>query len=383
MSDDPLKNKDEKVVNIQKFNPKQTHEFTKEEMPFTLVCNKVINECQNPVAGFIWIYLQSKCPTWKPCKWEIMKRFDISERTYQRHMSYLSATNLIENIVTRDKNGKVIEWKIKVLNGSRFNPKADDYKGTAFVAHTTSQSPHLPPSLPPFCHTAKNGVVDKSSPDKGFSHTAKYGEVEGSHSAKKPHSGKMARYINTRSTSLKKKEKDIINTSPSGEDYMASFESFYSVYPRKKGKQDAIKWFKKNKPTAEFVSTLIEDVTKRTQTEWNGKEPQYLPYPATYLNGKRWEDAIETSAPVKPKYPTPDERAANEQKILEREMKAQAEKKAEIEASRDVKSRIYIGASELMKQQEAHRISLGLSVTEYHEQIILGKNKGTVQKDNI
>lgn len=375
-------NKNEKVVNIQKFQPNQTHEFTKEEMPFTLVCNKVINECQNPVAGFIWIYLQSKCPTWKPCKWEIMKRFEISERTYQRHMSYLSATNLIENIVTRDKNGKVIEWRIKVLNGSRFNPKADSYKGTAFVVHTTSNlppsPPSSPPSLPPFSHTAKNGGVAKSAPDKDSSHTAKNGGVEGSHTAKKPHSGEMARYINTRSTSLEKKEKDIINTSPVGEEYLVSFERFYSVYPRKKGKQDAIKWFKKSKPNDEFVSMLIEDVTKRVATEWNGKEPQFLPYPATYLNGKRWEDSIETSAPVKPKYPTPDERAATQQKIIERETQAQKEKQQEIEANKGGIAKLIKGVdlNAIRAKQEAERQKLGMTVTEYHAYLLKNPNQG-------
>ena len=366
---------DDKIINIQKFQPKQTHEFTKEEMPFTLVCNKVINECQNPVAGFIWIYLQSKSPTWKPCKWEIMKRFNISERTYQRHMSYLSATNLIENIVTRDKNGKVVEWRIKVLNGSRFNAKADSFKGTAFVVHATSSSP---PSLPPSSHTAKNGVVDKSAPDKDSSHTAKNGVVEGSHTAKKPHSGEMARYINTRSTSLEKKEKDINNTSSTDEGYLLSFERFYSVYPRKKGKQDAIKWFKKNKPNDEFVSMLVEDVNKRMATEWNGKESQYLPYPASYLNGKRWEDEIESKQPVKPKYPTPDERAANEQKIREREIRSQLDKQKEIEANKGGISKLIKGVDmkAIRAAQEEERIKLGMTIMEYHEYVIK-KPKGS------
>jgi hypothetical protein len=367
-------------INIEKFKPNQTHEFTKEEMPFTLVCNKVINECENPVAGFIWIYLQSKCPTWKPCKWEIMKRFDISERTYQRHMSYLSATNLIENIVTRDKNGKVTEWRIKVLNGSKFNSKADSYKGTAFVVHDTAKEPPplppLPSPLPPSSHTAKYGVVAEAAPDKGSSHTAKYGVVEDSHTAKKPHSGKMARYINTRSTTLEKKEKDNINTSTGVEGYLLSFEKFYSVYPRKKGKQEAIKWFRRTKPNDEFLSMLIDDVNKRLQTEWNGKEPQYLPYPATYLNGKRWEDAIETNFPVKPKHPTAEERAINEKRIRERELQAQLQKQKEVKETQGGIKKLIQGVDirAIREKQEAERIRLGMSATEYHEYIIRGKN---------
>lgn len=363
MSDDDKNKKSGKVISIEKFKPKQIDYFTKEEMPFTLVCNKVINECQNPVAGFIWIYLQSKPNTWKPCKWEIMKRFNISESTYKRHMKYLTSTNLIETHMIRDIKGKIIDWRIVVLNGSKFNPAADTYKGTIYQVHINQ--------------SVKNDPVDEPAPDKGYNQSVKNDLLDDlSRVSKHPGVDDLTLHINTRSTSsLEKKEKDNIYTSTDvEEDYLLSFEKFYLVYPRKKGKQDAIKWFKKHKPTAEFVSMLIEDVNKRTQTEWNGKEPQFLPYPASYLNGKRWEDEIESSAPVKPKYPTPDERAANEQKIREREMKAAAEKKQEIEASKGFKNLVEEvkkkSRQEIQAEQEAERIKLGMTVTEYHAYVI-------------
>jgi hypothetical protein len=331
---------DDKVINIQKFQPKQTHEFTKEEMPFTLVCNKVINECQNPIAGFIWIYLQSKAPTWKPCKWEIMKRFDISERTYQRHMSYLSSTHLIENIVTRDKNGKVVEWRIKVLNGSRFNPKADSFKGIAYAVHVN--------------HTAKNGVVDKPAPDKDSSHTAKCGEVDSSHTAKKPHSGEMARYINTRSTSLEKKEKDP-PLSPKGEKKElfslrqmlednphqipeSMISDWLEVRKSKRAKMTPTAWKGTNsvlEKLTNFGLSPVECFESMVASGWQGIKVSYF---------EKEIAALKPKAPLK--YVTKEDRAAEYEKIAARERAAEQRKQEEREAAK--------GFKDIVKEAKEH-----------------------------
>jgi len=354
------------VINIQKFVPKQISEFTKEPMPFTQICNTVINNCQNPVAGFIWIYLQSKPETWNPCKWEIMKRFNISESTYRRHMKYLTATNLIETHMIRNAQGKIIDWRIVVLNGSRFNGKGDPYRGTSFSLITNQN--------------VKFDTLEKPAPDKGSVQSVKFDTVVKKPECQNTTYGEMNTHINIRSTSSSKKRlKDNNTTSTDVEDYLVSFEKFYSVYPRKKGKQDAIKWFKKTKPNSEFVSMLIDDVYKRVAAEWNGKDLQFVPYPGSYLNGKRWEDAIETAQPVKPKFPTPDERAANEQKIREREFKAAEDKRKEIEAGLGFKDLVkqakkHVSYKEIHAQQEIERLKLGMTVKEYHDYII-GKLK--------
>lgn len=331
MTDKP----EDKVISIQKFQPKQISEFTKEKMPYTQICNLVLEKCTNTLAGFIWMYLQMKPSTWLPCKWEIMKRFDISEATYKRQMRYLSATGLVEYHQDRNEDGKMGCTRIVVLNGSKFNPNGSDYNGVIFetARDTANYDPHFRKHL----RGIKNDTAVEPAEIKGSNRGIKNDTADRNRNRnrriKKPHSGEMTPHINTRSSSLEKKEKDL-SPSPVGEDYLIAFEKFYSVYPRKKDKQDAIKWFKKNKPSPEFVEMLIEDLNKRLATEWSGKEQQYLPYPATYLNGKRWEDEIETAAPVKPKYPTPDERAAVQQKIIEREAKAEAQKKKEIQASK-------------------------------------------------
>lgn len=69
------------------------------------------------------------------------------------------------------------------------------------------------------------------------------------------------------------------------------FERFWSVYPRKKGRVTAQKAWTKVKP--EEVKRIITRVEINNHGEWKGKDPQYIPYPASWLNGRRWEDQIE------------------------------------------------------------------------------------------
>ena len=69
------------------------------------------------------------------------------------------------------------------------------------------------------------------------------------------------------------------------------FAKFWKAYPRKKDKANAEKAFKKVKVS---VDVLIDAIEKQKQTpDWNKENGKYIPYPATWLNGRRWEDEIE------------------------------------------------------------------------------------------
>lgn len=63
------------------------------------------------------------------------------------------------------------------------------------------------------------------------------------------------------------------------------FCEFWEIYPRKAAKQEAYKAFKSIKPTAETVRKICVAVHI-----FDGTEKQFIPYPATYLRGRRWED---------------------------------------------------------------------------------------------
>ncbi len=68
-----------------------------------------------------------------------------------------------------------------------------------------------------------------------------------------------------------------------------TFDDFYSAYPRKTARASAEKAWKKISPS--LYVTICHDVAIRKEKVWHDKN--FIPHPATYLNGKRWEDEID------------------------------------------------------------------------------------------
>lgn len=77
------------------------------------------------------------------------------------------------------------------------------------------------------------------------------------------------------------------------------FDLFWKHYPRRQAKQDAIKAFVKLNPSEELLNRMIEaiEVRKRTK-DWQKESGQFIPLPATWIRGRRWED--EVKAPIQP-----------------------------------------------------------------------------------
>ena len=72
------------------------------------------------------------------------------------------------------------------------------------------------------------------------------------------------------------------------------FETFYNAYPRKVKKQDVKKWFLKNKPNEELFKTIIDSLELfKKDKDWLKDNGQYIPYPTSWLNQKRWEDKLD------------------------------------------------------------------------------------------
>ena len=70
----------------------------------------------------------------------------------------------------------------------------------------------------------------------------------------------------------------------------ADFEEFWKVYPRKEGKQKAKQAFEKVTVPLETLLQAIEQ--QKTSIQWTKDGGQFIPHPATWLNGKRWEDQL-------------------------------------------------------------------------------------------
>ena len=48
------------------------------------------------------------------------------------------------------------------------------------------------------------------------------------------------------------------------------------------------------KPDDELKQTIIDSVRRNIDGKWKDSERRYIPNPATYLNGARWEDESAT-----------------------------------------------------------------------------------------
>ena len=74
------------------------------------------------------------------------------------------------------------------------------------------------------------------------------------------------------------------------------FESFWSVYPKKAGKKQALASYTKLYKASSLPDSLIAIVQKWCNTEdWKKDAGKYIPLPATWLNGERWNDELTAS----------------------------------------------------------------------------------------
>jgi len=73
------------------------------------------------------------------------------------------------------------------------------------------------------------------------------------------------------------------------------FDQFWSVYPRKIGKEAARKAWRRIKPTADHLVKILAAIEKaKVSYQWQKDNGQYIPHPATWLNQGRWDDEIKS-----------------------------------------------------------------------------------------
>jgi len=71
------------------------------------------------------------------------------------------------------------------------------------------------------------------------------------------------------------------------------FETFWSCYPRKIGKRQAWRSWKKLRPSKTKQEVILSAVEAAKQSrEWAKDNGRYVPNPATWLNQGRWDDEL-------------------------------------------------------------------------------------------
>lgn len=79
---------------------------------------------------------------------------------------------------------------------------------------------------------------------------------------------------------------------------MDDFDSFWAAYPKKVAKADARKAWAQTKSVRPDITTVLNAITAACKTEqWMRGGGQFIPYPATWLRGERWDDVHEVKLP--------------------------------------------------------------------------------------
>jgi hypothetical protein len=82
-------------------------------------------------------------------------------------------------------------------------------------------------------------------------------------------------------------------------DPLAGFDAFYTAFPRHEARRDAEKAWKQLRPDAALQAVILTHLQTR---RWPA-DKKFVPLPATFLRGRRWEDApvrMDTERPILP-----------------------------------------------------------------------------------
>ncbi len=90
-------------------------------------------------------------------------------------------------------------------------------------------------------------------------------------------------------TAVKAKRSRGSEGKPRGE--AEGFNAFWTAYPRKVAKQNAMKAWQKLNPAQPLQAIILQAVeSQKASGQWQREGGQFIPYPATWLNGQRFED---------------------------------------------------------------------------------------------
>lgn len=95
----------------------------------------------------------------------------------------------------------------------------------------------------------------------------------------------------TREEKRREEKKDIksIDQQPAAD----LFDRFWKLYPNKKGKANAEKAWAKLKVGEELFNLIASGLAAQVASQdWKKDGGAFIPHPATWLNGRRWEDEV-------------------------------------------------------------------------------------------
>lgn len=84
------------------------------------------------------------------------------------------------------------------------------------------------------------------------------------------------------------------NLNQKTNDSRAFFDAFWAAYPKKRAKGQAEKAFRKIHPDEQLLAKMVASIERaKTLDDWRKQGGRYIPHPATWLEGRRWEDEFD------------------------------------------------------------------------------------------
>lgn len=77
------------------------------------------------------------------------------------------------------------------------------------------------------------------------------------------------------------------------------FDQFWAAYPKKRAKEAAQRAWNKRHPNDQVVAVMLRALERQKQSpDWQKESGRYIPHPETWLNGARWTDEPDVTAPA-------------------------------------------------------------------------------------
>lgn len=151
--------------------------------------------------------------------------------------------------------------------------------------------------------TARGMIITVCNYDK-YQDPANYESRNGAETktTRKPHENR------TKTEECKKEKKETLQAvGTSGQEEKAKeegqsaeerFSAFWESYPRKiEKKRAAIVWKQKNCGNGKFNAIMAKLEEYKRSDQWQRDNGRYIPHPATWLNGERWNDELSCQVP--------------------------------------------------------------------------------------
>lgn len=238
-------------MSVEKFYPTfEPGQAQHEQKPYAQILNKPIQQCANLEALALWVYFQTMPENWVINPTQIMNHFNIGrDKTYSL-LNFLIESNLLTRQRLTKEKGLYDRTIYIIRNGENF----------------------------------KNILLNKKQTDAQINPLPDLPEAAEPEAVNQDYTNKR-----DKTNKNKKHKENIFCANEFARDQ--SFDKFWFEYPRKKDKKKAhISWVK-NK-CDEHAEMIIADVRNRLLNDQQWQNDQFIPYPTTYLNNKRWEDDI-------------------------------------------------------------------------------------------